>query len=101
MPPPPLELGLPAGIEFRMGIRTRERGRELGAGDGAWVGPGEGRKGRVGRRGHGPFGGEGKSWAVCYFEPVYTIKLFIFCFFCIYLRNIYIYKFFAKNNSKC
>ena len=35
-----------------------------------------------------------------FFWPVYTIKLFIFCFFCIYLRNIYIYKIFAKNNGK-
>ena len=35
----------------------------------------------MGRRGHGPFGGEGKSWAVCYFEPVYTIKLFVLLFF--------------------
>ena len=58
VPPPPLELGLPAGIEFRMGAGREAGSWELGAGDRAWSGgcgrvPGLGR----GREGRGAWAG--------------------------------------------
>jgi len=60
----------------------------------------EGKKGGMSEV-HGPLGREPekeKVWAALDFKHVHTIRLFVFLFFCIYLRNIYIYTIFLKNN---
>ena len=86
-PPPPPALPPPLGIG-RVGRREGGSAGKLGRGVGR--GGKEGACGPAGDR--GPLGWMGSCGLFVILEPICTIRVFVFCFSCIYLRNAYVYK---------